>query len=81
MSQVQRTICRVRPDKIDRFGVVTLRYRGRLYHVGVGRRRKGTRVLVLVADLDVRVLTLDGEVLRHPTLDPTRDYQPTGGPE
>jgi len=72
--------CRVRQDKIDRFGVVTLRYRSRLYHVGVGRRRKGTRVLVLVADLDVRVLTLDGEVLRHLTLDPTRDYQPIGRP-
>jgi len=73
--------CRVRQDKIDRFGVVTLRYHSRLYHVGVGRRRKGTRVLVLVADLDVRVLTLDGEVLRHLTLDPTKDYQPIGGPE
>jgi transposase InsO family protein len=73
--------CRVRQDKIDRFGVVTLRYRSRLYHVGVGRRRKGTRVLVLVADRDVRVLTLDGEVLRHLTLDPKKDYQPIGGPE
>jgi len=68
--------CRVRQDKIDRFGVVTLRYRTQLYHVGVGRKRKGTRVLILVADLDVRVLTLDGEVLRHLKLDPSKDYQP-----
>ena len=38
-------------------------------------------VLVLVADLDVRVLTEDGELLRELTLDPSRDYQrrPKGG--
>jgi len=32
-------------------------------------------VVVLVADLDVRVLNQDGELLRDLTLDPTRDYQ------
>jgi hypothetical protein len=35
-------------------------------------------VLVLVADRDVRVLTTDGELLRHLTLDPDRLYQPRG---
>ncbi|HXQ43249.1 MAG TPA: IS481 family transposase [Acidimicrobiales bacterium] len=70
--------CRVRQDKIDNHGRVTLRYRSRLYHVGLGRGRKGTRVLILVADLDVRVMTHDGELLRHLTLDPTRNYQPMG---
>jgi transposase InsO family protein len=70
--------CRVRQDKIDNHGRVTLRYRSRLYHVGLGRGRKGTRVLILVADLDVRVMTHDGELLRHLTLDPARDYQPMG---
>jgi hypothetical protein len=35
-------------------------------------------VLVLVADLAVRVLTEDGQLLRAFTLDPARDYQPTG---
>jgi hypothetical protein len=38
-------------------------------------RPAGTRVVVLVADLDVRVLTEDGELLRELTLDPSRDYQ------
>jgi transposase InsO family protein len=69
---------RVRHDKIDATGTVTLRYRSRLYHVGVGRAHKGQRVLVLVADRDVRVLTAEGEVLRQLTLDPSRDYQPLG---
>jgi len=32
----------------------------------------------LVADLDVRVLSKEGELLRHLTLDPSRDYQPIG---
>jgi hypothetical protein len=31
-----------------------------------------------VADLEVRVITEDGELLRQLTLDPTRDYQGHG---
>lgn len=69
--------CRIRQDKVNA-GNVTLRYRSRLYHVAVGRRHEGTRVLVLVADLDIRVLTTEGQVLRHLTLDPNRLYQPLG---
>jgi hypothetical protein len=34
------------------------------------------RVLVLVADLHVRVLSEDGELLRDLVLDPSRTYQP-----
>jgi hypothetical protein len=69
---------RVRQDRIDRQGRVTLRHRSRLHHIAVGRAHAGTRVLVLVADLDVRVLTFEGELLRHMTLDPNRNYQPLG---
>ena len=57
---------------------ITLRHNSRLHHIGLGRRHAGVRVLVLVADLHVRVLTEDGELLREFTLDPTRDYQPHG---
>jgi hypothetical protein len=67
---------RVRRDKVDITGVVTLRHTSRLHHIGLGRGLIGTRVVVLVADLDVRVLTEDGELLRALTLDPSRDYQP-----
>lgn len=66
---------RVRQDRIDRGGVVTLRYNSRLHHIGVGRRHAGTRVLILVADLNVRILTQEGELLREFTLDPRRGYQ------
>ncbi len=70
---------RVRRDRIDKAGRVTLRYRSRLLHIGVGRAHAGTRVLLLVHDLDVRVITENGELLRHLTIDPTRDYQPLVG--
>ncbi len=69
---------RVRRDRVDKIGRVTLRYESRLHHIGLGRRYCGKRVLILVADLEVRVITRDGDLLRSLTLDPTRDYQPLG---
>jgi hypothetical protein len=33
-------------------------------------------VILLVDGLDMRVVSVDGELLRHFTLDPARDYQP-----
>ena len=71
---------RIRRDKVDKTGVITLRHNSRLHHIGLGRRLTGTRVLVLVADLGVRVLAEDGELIRALTLDPSRDYQPLGRP-
>ncbi len=70
---------RVRRDKIDSFGKVTLRYLGRLRHIPVGMAHKNRRVRLLVAGPDVRILTDDGELLRALTLDPNRNYQPLGG--
>ena len=66
---------RTRHDRIDPSGVFTLRHNSRLHHIGVGRRYANTPILVLVHDLNVRVLTHDGELLRELALDPTRDYQ------
>lgn len=67
---------RVRRDRIDKVGRVTLRYNSRLHHIGLGRHHHGTRVLILAADLNIRILTENGELLRELTLDPTKDYQP-----
>jgi hypothetical protein len=69
----------VRRDKVDITGVITLRHNSRLHHIGLGRRLTGTRVLVLVDGLRIRVLSEDGELLRTLTLDPSRDYQPMNG--
>ncbi len=47
---------RVRHDKVDDSSKVTLRYAGRLYHLGVGRPYKRTHVVLLVAGREVRIL-------------------------
>ena len=73
---------RVRTDRVDRAGSITLRVNGRLHHIGVGRIHHRTRVLILVQDLNIKIINAaTGEVLRDFTLDPTRDYQPTGAPK
>jgi transposase InsO family protein len=66
---------RIRRDRVDKTGKVTLRYRSALRHLGIGRRYTGTRVLILAADRDVRVITDDGELLAEFTIDPTKQYQ------
>jgi hypothetical protein len=69
---------RVRRDKIDNGGVVTLRVNGRLHHIGVGRTHARTPVILLIQDLYVRVIdAATGALLRDLTIDPQRDYQPT----
>lgn len=67
---------RTRQDKIDKSGIVTLRHNSRLHHIGVGRAHAGTKVLILAKDLNIRVITENGELLRELVLDPTKDYQP-----
>jgi transposase InsO family protein len=73
---------RVRTDIIGATGTVTLRHGGRLYHIGAGRAHAGTRVLLLVQDLRIRIINAaTGELLRELTLDPSRNYQPTNAPK
>jgi len=72
---------RVRHDKVDLRGTVTLRIAGRMHHIGIGRTYAGTDILLLVQDLHVRVVNrTTGELLRELIIDPRRDYQPTGRP-
>ncbi len=70
---------RVRRDKIDSFGKVTIRYLGRLRHISVGAAHRNRKVTLLVAGAHVRIVTDDGELLRALTLDPSRSYQPRNG--
>jgi transposase InsO family protein len=70
------TYFRVRQDKVDKAGKVSLRYDSRLYKIGVGRAHKGRPVKLLIADQSIRVIDLDGQLIRELTLDPTRNYQP-----
>jgi transposase InsO family protein len=73
---IPATHFRVRHDRIDKAGGVTLRYESRLRRIGVGRAHAGERVTLLVADRDVRVIATNGALLGTVTIDPTRRYQP-----
>ena len=67
---------RIRHDAVDSCGKLTLRHNSQLHHIGIGRRHAHRRVLILIKDLQVRITTTDGELLRDFELDPTRNYQP-----
>ncbi|WP_141582891.1 IS481 family transposase [Actinomadura sp. WMMA1423] len=67
---------RIRHDRIDDTGVVTLRVHGRLHHIGIGRPHARTHIIMLINDLHVRVVDATTELLRELTIDTTRDYQP-----
>jgi transposase InsO family protein len=69
---------RVRHDIVDAHGVVTIRYKSKLHHIGMGRALKGTRIVLLVSGRQVRIIDRDGRLLRNFTLDPAQDYQPQG---
>ncbi|BBY33715.1 IS481 family transposase [Mycolicibacter minnesotensis] len=69
---------RLRHDRIDKHGKLTLRVNGTLHHIGMGRTLAGTPVTLLIQDLEVRIIdATTGELRRELTIDPTRDYQPT----
>jgi transposase InsO family protein len=68
---------RVRFDRVSKTGNLTLRVAGKLRHIGIGRAHARTHVILLVHDLDVRIVNAaTGELLRELTIDPERDYQP-----
>ena len=66
---------RLRLDKVDAAGTVTLRHRGKLHHISVGRPYAGWRVALLVDGLNVEIVALDGSPLRRLVLDPKVNYQ------
>ena len=81
-SRDPETHDRIRHDRVDKAGSVTLRHNGRLHHIGIGRTHAGTCVILLVQDLQISVVNAaTGELLRELILDPNRDYQPTGAPK
>ena len=65
---------RVRHDKVDSCGRVTLRYQSQLRHIYIGRAHKGETIRLLIAEPNVRIVREDGQLLRELTLDPDRRY-------
>jgi transposase InsO family protein len=72
---------RIRRDRLDAEGRVTLRYLSRLRHFHVSYKRRRQEVILLVAGAHVRVLAEDGQLIRELTLDPARDYQRSVAPK
>jgi transposase InsO family protein len=66
---------RLRFDRVDKSGRVTLRHRGRLHHIGIGNAYAGWRVAMLIEGLNIEIVGLDGSPLRRLVLDPAKDYQ------
>jgi hypothetical protein len=56
---------RVRRDRIDNTGVITIRYDSRLRHIGIGRTHRGKRVIALIADTYIRIVDADTGQLRR----------------
>ena len=53
---------------------MTLRHGGRLHHIGIGRTHARAHVILLVQDLEIRIVNATtGELLRKLTLNPDRD--------
>jgi transposase InsO family protein len=72
---------RIRRDRVDADGKVTLRFLSQLRHIHVGRAHSRTSVLLFIAGPYVRICTDDGIVLRELVLDPSRKYQPSTSPK
>jgi transposase InsO family protein len=66
---------RVRRDRLDGGGRVTVRYMGRLRHLYVSYKHKRCPVTLLIAGPHVSVVAEDGAILRELTLDASRNYQ------
>ena len=67
---------RTRVDKVDKNGKVTVRYAGRIRHLGIGRAHIGESVLMLIHDNEVTTSNAaTGEVITEHLIDPAKNYQ------
>lgn len=68
---------RIRHNHIDTTGTFSLRQAGYMHHIGIGRHHTGTPIVMIIDNLDIRVIDhTTGQLLRHLQVDPTCDYQP-----
>lgn len=68
---------RTRTDRVDANGKVTLRYAGRLRHLGIGRAHAGTPILMLIHDAHLITPNADtGHVIAEHHIEPDRGHQP-----
>lgn len=74
--QLRNTHWRVRYDRVDGHGKITLRYAGQLRHLGVGHAHNRQRIILLVNGPDaIAINKTTGEIIAEYTIDPTKNYQ------
>ena len=67
---------RTRNDKVDKAGRCTIRYAGRLYHLGMGRKYTGHHVLMIIKDRHITTSLKDtGAIITEHYIDISRNYQ------
>ncbi|MFB6575508.1 IS481 family transposase [Kocuria palustris] len=66
---------RLRYDRVDTDGHMSLRRAGRMHHLGIGAAHRGKRVLAIIDEHTVTITHLDtGEILSTHHIDPHRGY-------
>jgi transposase InsO family protein len=66
---------RVRFDRVDRFGKVTLRRAGVMHHLGIGIEHRGRKLMMLVDEVEVRVIDdVTGEIISTHLIEPEKNY-------
>lgn len=74
---VAGTHYRIRFDTIDTSGVITLRWAGKLRHLGIGRAHRQRPVMALINGPHTIIVDREtSEILAEHTINPDRDYQP-----
>lgn len=67
---------RVRHDIVAPNGKVSIRYAGRLYHLGIGRAWAGENILMVITDNHITTSTQEtSEIIAEHYIDTTRQYQ------
>ena len=74
---LHNTHWRVRFDRVDSYGKITLRYAGKLKHLGIGRAHNRQRIILLVNGPNaIAINKTTREIIAEYTIDPTKNYQP-----
>ncbi|MGO1263162.1 integrase core domain-containing protein [Brevibacterium aurantiacum] len=78
--EVDSRVWRIRYDRVDAYGKISLRFAGRLRHLGIGRAYARKRVLLLVHDRETMVIDRGaGAIIAQHTIDIEKNYQPSKG--
>ncbi|HEX5730500.1 hypothetical protein [Microbacterium sp.] len=66
---------RLRYDRVDTDGKMSLRRAGRMHHLGIGTEHRGKRILALADEHSITVVHLDtGKIIATNTIQPGRTY-------